>query len=277
MAFPVLKIGSCGPEVQQAQTLLAAHGFRTGRIDGIFGESTHAAVIAFQRSEGMLADGIIGPRTAAALGIGNPAPVPTIIPGVTVQSVCEIFPRTPRANIEKHLPAVLKALIAPELTEKCMVLTALATIRAETESFLPISERISRSNTSPGGHPFDLYDYRKDLGNKGAGDGERFKGRGFVQLTGRANYMQQGAAIGLGDQLVEDPDLANDPVIAARLLASFLKSRELAIKDALLQNDLRATRRLVNGGSNGLDRFADAYQRGEALIPDAPPISQRAA
>jgi peptidoglycan L-alanyl-D-glutamate endopeptidase CwlK len=56
-----------------------------------------------------------------------------------------------------------------------------------------------------------------------------------------------------------------------------LKSRELAIKDALLHSDLRAARRLVNGGSNGLDRFADAYKRGEGLIPDAPSASQAAA
>lgn len=277
MAFPVLRIGSKGPEVRRAQTLLAAHGFRTGPADGKFGESTRAAVIAFQRSEAMLADGIVGPRTASALGITDPAPIPTILPGVTVQVVREIFPQTPRANIEKHLAIVLEALIAPELTEKCMVLMALATIRAETESFLPISERISRSNTSPGGHPFDLYDHRKDLGNQGPGDGARFKGRGFVQLTGRANYQRHGAAIGIGDQLVANPDLAGEPAVAARLLASFLKSRELAIKAALLENDLRAARRLVNGGSNGLARFTDAYQRGEALIPDLPPASQIAA
>src|SRR5262249_34836607 len=145
------------------------------------------------------------------------------------------------------------------------------------ESFIPVCEQISKSNTSPGGRPFDLYDHRKDLGNQALGDGSRFKGRGFVQLTGRANYQRHGSAIGIGDQLLANPDLASDPDIAARLLASFLKSRELVIKQALLENDLRAARRLVNGGSNGLARFADAYQRGEALIPDVPPASQKAA
>ena len=205
IAFPVLRPGACGPEVQRAQALLAAHGFRSGPADGRFGESTRAAVIAFQRSEGMLADGIIGPRTAAALGIAEPPLIPTTIPGVTVQVVRKIFPQTPQANIERHLAVVLQALIAPQLTEKCMVLMALATIRAETESFIPVAEQISKSNTSPGGHPFDLYDYRKDLGNEGPGDGARFKGRGFVQLTGRANYLRHGAAIGVTDQLTADP------------------------------------------------------------------------
>ncbi len=146
---------------------------------------------------------------------------------------------------------------------------ALATIRAETESFLPISEFQSRFNTSPGGHPFDLYDNRKDLGNQGPPDGASYKGRGFIQLTGRTNYQVHGTAIGLGNQLVQNPDLANDPEIAARLLASFLKNKEGLIKQALLADDLATARRLVNGGSHGLDAFTNAYRIGERLIPDA--------
>ncbi len=277
MAFPVLKQGSRGPKVRQVQRLLAGRGFRPGPVDGYFGEATEAAVLAFQRSEGMVADGIVGPRTASALGIAGAAPVPSVIPGVTVDAVCEMFPQTPRANIEAHLPPVLDALVAPALTEKCMVLMALATIRAEAECFAPVTEAVSRFNTSPGGHPFDLYDFRKDLGNQGPPDGERFKGRGFVQLTGRANYASCGAAVGLGDRLIAQPDLANDPVIAARLLASFLKSREVAIKHALLENDLRAARRLVNGGAAGFDRFEEAYRRGLLLIPDTPLTASEAA
>jgi peptidoglycan L-alanyl-D-glutamate endopeptidase CwlK len=148
-----------------------------------------------------------------------------------------------------------------------MVLMALATIRAETESFEPVSERVSQFNTAPGGEPFDLYDHRQCLGNLRPRDGERFRGRGFVQLTGRANYLEHGRAIGLADQLIANPELANDPEIAARLLASFLKSREKQILAALAKNDLAAARKLVNGGSNGLARFTDAYQRGYALIP----------
>jgi peptidoglycan L-alanyl-D-glutamate endopeptidase CwlK len=153
-----------------------------------------------------------------------------------------------------------------------MVLVALATICAETGSFLPISEGQSHFNTSPGGHPFDLYDSRADLGNQGAPDGERFKGRGFIQLTGRANYALHGAAIGLGSQLIENPDLANIPGIAARLLASFLKTHEQRIRAALAIGDLHAARRLVNGGSHGLDAFTAAYNAGLALVP--PPIPQ---
>lgn len=187
-------------------------------------------------------------------------------PEITVDVVKKMFPATPAANIEANLPVVLEALAAPPAADKAMILMALATIRAETEAFLPLEERPSKYNTSPGGRPFDLYDSRKDLGNLGAPDGERFRGRGFIQLTGRANYQAHGEAIGMGTQLVENPELANDPAVAAKLLAIFLKSHETRIQEALREGDLRTARRLVNGGSNGLDRFTAAYTTGAALL-----------
>jgi hypothetical protein len=194
----------------------------------------------------------------------------SLIPDITVDIATRIIPRAPRANIESNLPFVLDALIAPQLADKPMILMALATICAETGSFLPISEFESHFNTSPGGHPFDLYDSRVDLGNQGAPDGERFRGRGFVQLTGRANYALHGAAIGLGDQLIENPELANDPNTASRLLASFLKTHEERIRAALSEGDLGEARRLVNGGSHGLDAFTAAYNTGLALLATEP-------
>ena len=145
-----------------------------------------------------------------------------------------------------------------------MLLMALATIRAETGSFQPLSEGISRFNTSPNGHPFDLYDHRRDLGNQGPPDGASFRGRGFVQLTGRANYTHYAHAT--GHDLVANPDLANQPEIAAELLARFLADKEPAIRRALAAGDLAAARRLVNGGTHGLDAFATAYRTGDQIF-----------
>jgi len=90
-----------------------------------------------------------------------------------------MFPGTRVSNIKANLPRVLDALRAEGLADKPMVLTALATIRAESASFVPVSEKVSRYNTSPGGHPFDLCDKREDLGNVGHPDGEAFKRRDF--------------------------------------------------------------------------------------------------
>ena len=145
-----------------------------------------------------------------------------------------------------------------------MLLMALATIRAESEGFAPIDEQPSRFNTSPDGDPFDLYDHRRDLGNLGRPDGSRFRGRGFVQLTGRDNYRRYGEAVGVGDRLVREPHRATEPGMAGRLLAAFLADRQRPIKQALLEGDLARARRLVNGGRHGLERFTAAYRIGDA-------------
>jgi putative chitinase len=261
-----LRRGSSGPDVKKLQEQLQARGFSPGQIDSNFGGGTEAALVAFQNSEGLLADGAAGPKTLARLGLAAVEDAPTAIPGVTVAVVSEMFPSTPIGNIKTNLPSVLDALVGTHLNDKPMVLMALATIRAETESFQPIAEGQSRFNTSPNGHPFDLYDNRKDLGNLGPPDGASFRGRGFVQLTGRANYFRYGEAIGIGDQLVKTPDLASNPSVAGQLLAAFLAGHEVAIKQALLEDDLKTARKLVNGGSNGLDRFMDAYTIGNRLL-----------
>jgi len=188
------------------------------------------------------------------------------IPEISVDDVSKMFPGVPVKNIEQNLPIVLQALADAGLGDANMILMALATIRAETGIFMPISEFKSKFNTSPLGHPFDLYDNRRDLGNRGAPDGASFKGRGYVQLTGRTNYQVHGAAIGLGNQLIDDPELANQPDIAGKLLASFLKSHERQIRDALADGDLKTARQLVNGGSHGLNQFIQAFNTGRNLI-----------
>jgi putative chitinase len=262
----ILKLSSSGPDVTALQQALQAAGFSPGAIDGSFGPGTEAAVLAFQRSKALAADGMVGPNTATALGLTTIPSVPSAIPDVTVQIVSQMFPMTPIGNIRANLPPVLDSLVSAKLPDKAMVLMALGTIRAETESFEPISEGQSRFNTSPSGQPFDLYDNRQDLGNTGAPDGTNFRGRGFVQLTGRANYTRYASEIGV--DLVTTPDLANDVQVAATLLARFLGDREDRIREALAASDLATARRLVNGGSNGLERFSDAFNKGMALIPE---------
>ena len=254
-----------GADVKKLQNRLKELGFDPGIVDGDFGGGTAAALKAFQASEGLLPDGIAGKKTIEALGFTFTS-AGFDLSTVTVQVASKMLPAAPISNIKTYLPVVLNALKAVDLADKNMILMALSTIRAETDGFEPISEFKSKFNTSPNGHPFDLYDNRKDLGNQGKPDGDRFKGRGFIQLTGRANYLKHGKAIGLGDKLIKNPELANDAETAANLLASFLKNKEMAIKQALLVGDLAGARRLVNGGSHGLEAFKIAFKTGEKLI-----------
>src|SRR3989441_1023972 len=69
--MPILKQGSSGPDVTELQQKLKDLGFDPNGVDGNFGPGTRDAVIAFQQSKGLQADGIAGPATLAALGLGD--------------------------------------------------------------------------------------------------------------------------------------------------------------------------------------------------------------
>ena len=286
--MPTLKQNSSGPDVKALQQKLKDLGFDPNGVDGTFGPGTKAAVIAFQNSKGLQPDGMVGPGTMAALeAAGSNAPddgtsddaTGTVtdagsaaaggqnVPNVSVSAVAKMFPGVPVKNIEDNLPFVLKALADAGLADKDMILMALATISAETGNFTPLSEFQSKFNTPPGGPPFSLYDNRKDLGNQGPPDGANFRGRGYIQLTGRSNFKVHGAAIGLGDQLITNPKLANQPDIAGKLLASFLKAHEQGIRNALAKGNLKKARELVNGGHHGLKEFTAAFNIGKHAIP----------
>jgi hypothetical protein len=206
----------------------------------------------------------VGDGAAQPPVVGVPVPSGAdILDRCTAERVSLMFPATPKAKIAANLPFVVQGLRARQLVDRPMALMALSTIRAETEGFVPISEGRSRFNTR--NTPFDLYEGRADLGNDQPGDGPRFKGRGYVQLTGRANYTRIGAQV--GSDLTGNPELGNDPTVAGLVLAQFLKNKEASIRSALASANLRLARKLVNGGSHGLDRFVDAFERGQRALP----------
>lgn len=186
---------------------------------------------------------------------------------ITADMVKKMFPGTSIINIQNNLPYVLSGLRDFGLTDRAMILMALATIRVETAGFVPISEGQSKYNTKFS--PFDLYDAGtlkgENLGNTQAGDGPKFKGRGYVQLTGRYNYDHIGKQLGVA--LTSTPELANDPATAGKILACFLYNKQSSIRAALASNNLAKARKLVNGGTHGLDSFSDAYNIGLKVLP----------
>lgn len=97
------------------------------------------------------------------------------------------------------------------------------------------------------------YEGRADLGNTQTGDGQRFKGRGPIQITGRTNYRTFGRRIGI--DLERNPTLAAIPSIGLHVSLEYWKDRNLnALADA---DDLERITRKINGGLNGLaDRRA---------------------
>ncbi|MCH7518877.1 MAG: hypothetical protein IH964_07585 [Candidatus Dadabacteria bacterium] len=103
-----------------------------------------------------------------------------------------------------------------------------------------------------------------DLGNTGKPDGERYRGGGALQLSGSYNFREVGRKLKI--PLEDNPDLIEHPIVSARALAAYLFNKENDIREALGRDDLRQARRLVNGGSHGLDRFESTFRRGERLI-----------
>jgi putative chitinase len=92
------------------------------------------------------------------------------------------------------------------------------------------------------------YEGRADLGNTQPGDGMRFKGRGFIQITGRANYVA--AAAGLGIDCVNQPVLLAAGDMPAISACWWWNTHGLnALADA---GDLMAVTKRINGGTNGL-------------------------
>lgn len=93
------------------------------------------------------------------------------------------------------------------------------------------------------------YEGRKDLGNTKKGDGVRFKGRGLIQITGRANYKKYADFCGF--DVVTKPELLEQPLGAVKSAMWYWQTHglnELADRD-----DDRAITKRINGGTNGLD------------------------
>jgi len=92
-----------------------------------------------------------------------------------------------------------------------------------------------------------VYGGRADLGNDQAGDGARYIGRGFLQITGRANYRTLGEALGI--DLEAEPERAADPVVAVRAACAYWTSRR--INQACDTGRFHEATRRVNGGAVG--------------------------
>ena len=101
------------------------------------------------------------------------------------------------------------------------------------------------------------YEGRKDLGNTVAGDGSKYRGRGLIQITGRANYMACGEGLGL--DLIKQPELLEKPQHACMSAAWFWATRGLNTLADAGQFD-KITQR-INGGQNGAADRQALYAR----------------
>ncbi len=146
-----------------------------------------------------------------------------------------------------------------DLTDLRHIAYLLATIKHEcADTWKPIKEFASGK----------AYEGRKDLGNVVPGDGPRFKGRGYVQITGRANYRK--FTNKLGADLIGNPELALDPTISYKIASLGMREGSFTGKDLTdfihgAHCDYRNARRIINGLDKA-DKIKSHAEKFEAIL-----------
>ena len=107
------------------------------------------------------------------------------------------------------------------------------------------------------------YEGRKDLGNTQPGDGYRFRGRGLLQTTGRANYATVGDYLGV--DLTSHPEWLAEPQYAARSAGWYWHNK--ALNDLADKRNFVRITRLINGGTNGLEERYKLYYAALNALP----------
>ena len=218
--------------------------------DGRIGPKTIAAIRAFETQVMRLpsSDALIAPgdATVAALLAGLP-------PGPSKEKLSVVMPRALPSKIDLYFEPLVAGMKKYEITTALRMAHFVAQIAHETASLLYAEEIADGS----------AYEGRRDLGNTEPGDGKRFKGRGLIQLTGRANYAEYSRDTGV--DYVSNPELvATDPFVAVDVACWYWHKRRInALADA---DDVKAVTKAINGGYNGLDDRMEYLARAKAVL-----------
>jgi len=274
----LLKVGSKGDDVKKLQAKLGL------AADGHFGPGTEAKVKEWQAANGLTADGLVGDGTWAKM-FGSAAPA---APAAPVASVAPSDFKL--ANLKGHIPDSVIAQI-PDTAAKFGITTPLRLAHLlsqashESGHFKAVTENLNYSadglkkifpkyfpgnlNESYARNPQKIankvYSSRMGNGDEASGDGFRYRGRGFLQTTGKSNYADF-------NKIVEDDVLANPDLVATKYaLASaaffFQKNRLWAICDQGSTDQIvTLVSKRVNGGTIGLKERLSEFKKFYALL-----------
>jgi putative chitinase len=283
--------------VTNLQQKLKALGFDPNGTDGNFGPGTRKAVIAFQRSKGLQADGIAGPATLAALDdagasgdAGDGTTSDSATAGVTAaagndaaagaeptgSATSATAGALNLAGLAGKLPAGVIAQIpdtAAEfgITTNLRLAHFLAQCALESMGFTATVENLNYRaarlmqvfpkyfrGVDPNAYANNpakianrVYANRMGNGDEASGDGFKFRGRGYIQLTGRNNYTSFSTFV--GEDCVASPDLVATKYPLASAAFYFKSNNIWSICDQGA-NDATVTKvtKAVNGGTHGL-------------------------
>lgn len=177
-----------------------------------------------------------------------PAPPPPPPPAsVTLDELVNIVPQVAPDRLAQYVAPLNEALAKAAIDTPLRKAAFIAQLVVESDSFRTFEEYASGR----------AYEGRADLGNFAPGDGERYKGRGAIQVTGRHNY--QSVSDYLGIDFVAHPELMATPENAFETAAWYWQSRNLnAVSDS---GSIERVSRIVNGGTHGLPQRIDSFQR----------------
>jgi putative chitinase len=236
-----------------------------------FGPKTEEAVKAFQTKNGLTPDGIVGDTTwAKIMGQGAPIPTPTVQTIVSVgglkldklrghipDGVIQMIPDT-AAKFEINTPLRLAHFLAQcghesggfRVTQENLNYSAKG-LAGIFKKYFPTEAAATPYARNPQKIANKVYANRMANGSEASGDGYKFRGRGYIQLTGRDNYTQFGKAI--GEDIASNPDVVSSKY--ALLSAAWFWSKnglnKLADGGAGDTVVTSITKR-VNGGTIGL-------------------------
>jgi putative chitinase len=172
--------------------------------------------------------------------------------GISGKQLLAIMPSLPPSKAAGHLPFLNPAMIEGGITSALRMAAFLAQLAHESVELRFFEEIASGAE----------YEGRTDLGNTRPGDGKRFKGRGPIQLTGRANYTAAAKALKL--DLVENPQLAAMPEHGFRIAGWFWTTHDLnSLADQRRFDDI--TKR-INGALNGKKSRDRYYARAKQVF-----------
>jgi len=273
----LLKVGSKGDDVKKLQTKLGL------TADGSFGPNTEKKVKEWQQANGLTADGIVGDGTWSKMF------------GSTPQVVKEDVVITPveGLNIEKLKGTIPDAVIAQiaetakkfNITNNLRLAHFLAQCAHESGAFKFVSENLNYSaqglqNTFGKYFPGNLeesyarnpekiasrvYADRMGNGNEASKDGWKFRGRGYIQLTGKSNYVKFTQFI--GEDCVANPDLVATKYPLASAAFFFNNNSLWSICDRGSSDEVvTSVTKRVNGGTNGLADRITKFKKYYSLL-----------
>jgi predicted chitinase len=171
-----------------------------------------------------------------------------------------IMPHLSDERCDIFFPFLQSAMIEFEINTELRVAAFLAQIAHESGEFKYMEEiwgpTTAQKNYEPTTHK------SQELGNTSTGDGKRYKGRGPIQITGKANYKKYGDILAI--DLVNHPEKAASPEIAFRIAGSFWKTHGL--NELADHESFEVITRRINGGINGLEDRRKYYDRAKKVL-----------